>query len=63
MCIRPMKGAKNLYAFAALCYGVSFIEVNSKQKTVSPLNRYLRGKTVRDLYEFSKGKIICGASY
>ena len=62
MCIRKMKGSKNIYAFSTLCYGVSIMEVNTKQKTVAPLNRFLRGKTVRDLCEYSKGKFLCGAS-
>ncbi len=58
-----MKGTKNVYAIATVSYGVSIMEVNTKQKTVEPLNRYLRGKTVRDLCEYSKGKFLCGASY
>lgn len=30
MCIRKMKGSKNIYAFSTLCYGVSIMEVNTK---------------------------------
>ena len=63
MCIRKLIGATNLYAFSALTFGVSILEVNPSQKTVDPLNRFMRGKTVRDLCEYQQGKILCAASY
>jgi hypothetical protein len=63
MCIRKLIGATDLYAFSALSFGVSILEVSTKQKTVEPLNRFMRGKTVRDLCEYQKGKILCAASY
>ena len=62
MVVKRLKALDNFYAFGTLKLGLHIVEIDMKKAQINQQNTFLRGKSVRDVYEYATGKLICAVS-
>jgi hypothetical protein len=58
MVVKKLKALETYYAFGTLKFGLHVAEINIKKSQINQQNTFLRGKSIRDIYEYSVGKLI-----
>ena len=58
MVVKKLKALETYYAFGTLKFGLHIAEINIKKSQINQQNTFLRGKSIRDIYEYSVGKLI-----
>ena len=57
-----MKALDSYYAFGTLKFGLHISEINVRKSQINNQNTFLRGKSIRDMHEYSVGKLIVAVS-